>query len=128
MSSMKPGDLIGFISGVRGGYNYSGTKGLFEVTNDQNNDFTVVEETEGKWRYVLLPPNYSPEYDGPKRRINLVILSAEDKFICMDVKFNPKTQSFWCVLLDVEQGVCVFSPRTNKLYEVIAEGNPKERL
>ncbi len=123
---MKPGDLIGFIPDVRS--NSGGTKGLFEATNDQNNDFTVVEETEGRWRYVLHPSNCGLEYDGPKRRINLVILSAEDKFICMDVKFNPKTQSFWCVLLDVEQGVCVFSPRANKLYEVLAEGNPKECL
>lgn len=123
---MKPGDLIGFIPGVCVGYR--GARGFFEVTNDQNNDFTVVEETEGKWRYVLLPPNYSPEYDGPKRRINLVILSAEDKFICMDAGFNPNTGTHWCALLAVEQGCVFFSSRSNELYEVIAEGNPKECL
>lgn len=122
MSSMKPGDLIGFISGVRGGYNYSGTKGLFEVTNDQNNDFSVVGGTEGRWRFVLLPPNYGPEYG----RIKLVKLSSENKFICMDVGLNPDTDIFWCVLLVIEQGCCVFSSRADKLFEVIAEGEREE--
>lgn len=122
---MKLGDLIGFVERIREPKSgRSKTRGLFEVTNNQNNDFSVVGVTEGRWRYVLFPTNYGPEYG----RINLVNLSSENKFICMDVGLNPGTDTFWCVLLVVEQGCVFFSSRSNELYEVIAEGNPKECL
>lgn len=126
---MKPGDLIGFVArnstarSVRSWYSY------YEVTKDQENDFPVVEGTGEKWRYAVYAqkeiPSWHPDYvRGGK--IRLVDVSVQDKFICMDVGNIRGTQTEWCIFLVVEQGCYVFCSRANELFEVIAEGNPKE--
>lgn len=113
---MEVGDLVGFSVVTRG------TRGFLEVTGDQNNNFSVVEETGGKWRYVP-EPNYSPRRDEPRNRVKQTVLDVYTKFICMDVGLMPSTHSHWCVLLVVEKGRCVFSSRADDLFETIAKGN-----
>lgn len=122
---MKPGDLVGFVSRVRSGYKKE--RGFFEVTDDQNNDFVAIEEAGGKWRYVLLPPDYSQGYDRPRGRINLVTVHTDAKFICMGVGFNSNTCTHWCVLLAVEHAHIIFSSSADELFEVLAESNVEEQ-
>ena len=122
---MKPGDLVGFVSRVRSGYKKE--RGFFEVTDDQNNDFVAIEEAGGKWRYVLLPPDYYQGYDRPRGRINLVTVHTDAKFICMGVGFNSNTCTHWCVLLAVEHAHIIFSSSADELFEVLAESNVEEQ-